>query len=185
MSWHVRWVCYTEHMRSWLSMVTGAVLLIMAALPLTACGGGQKLMINGIEVYARYWNRTIQELSPRASYELQCAPNMIQYTLLARAGRYPSSVGAAGCGQRRIYSRVGVQWFSDADASGPSAAYQLQLQQQQAQAHAHHRRQQQMHQQQMQQQQMQRQQRQQQQRMQRQRMQRPQIYRPQGLRRYK
>lgn len=69
------------------------------------------IVVNGIEVYENYWNKTIAELLPRAKFDLNCAPDKITFSLFRKNIRTPSEVGAAGCGQRAVYIRAARAWI--------------------------------------------------------------------------
>ena len=105
--------------------------LVLLAMTMVGCAG-TKIVVDGIEIYARYWVEARQQLSQRASFDLQCDPNTLHYSLLARTARWAGTVGVSGCGQRVTYTSVGRgQWFADGQ-QGAEQARQIQLQQQRA-----------------------------------------------------
>ncbi|MEM9188307.1 MAG: hypothetical protein AAGF12_03985 [Myxococcota bacterium] len=104
------------------------------------CARARPIVVSGIEVYPQYWSAAVEGIAPRASFELQCPQHELRYRLLRRLGRYPSEVGVIGSGQRRLYTRVGYQWFSDSP-EGMHAAEVARRQQAAtgaAAAHYHH-----------------------------------------------
>jgi hypothetical protein len=83
----------------------GLLALVCASVASLACGE-KVIVVNGIVVYQRPWAHTTSELEPRASFEFQCPREQLSFTLLKRRGRYPTEVGAEGCGRRGVYIRV-------------------------------------------------------------------------------
>ncbi len=79
-------------------------ILIAAALTsASACASSPTIMVNRIEVYENYWQRTLGQLGRRASFDLKCPANQINFTLFRKLGRTPVEVGADGCGKRAVY----------------------------------------------------------------------------------
>lgn len=64
------------------------------------------IVVNGIRVYERHWDKTLQELRPRASFDFGCPQEQLRFTLFKRSGRAPTEVGAQGCGHRGMYVRA-------------------------------------------------------------------------------
>ncbi|MFW5876373.1 MAG: hypothetical protein ACOCXM_06520 [Myxococcota bacterium] len=64
------------------------------------------IVVDGIRVYERHWQQTLDELRPRASFDFGCPPGQIRFTLFKRTGRAPTEVGAQGCGRRGMYVRA-------------------------------------------------------------------------------
>lgn len=91
-------------------------LWIVAALGVLAMSCGRVIVVDGIRVYEDNWRETTEELTPRASFDFDCAPQGLEFSLLQKAGRHPSSVGVTGCGRRATYTRVGRLWFSDSES---------------------------------------------------------------------
>ena len=78
-------------------------------LLLSACGGGPTIRVNGIEVYEKYWNQTLEDLRPRAAFDLNCPTGQSEFVLFKRVGALPSEVGVVGCSKRATYVRTIVQ----------------------------------------------------------------------------
>lgn len=98
----------------------------VAAL-LTAGCAGNRIVVNGIEVYESYWNKALSSLEGRAAFEMQCPASSLQFLLLQRKGRYPSQIAVNGCGKRAMYVRsllhgALTEWMlSSASWNEPSA----------------------------------------------------------------
>ncbi|MFW5920217.1 MAG: hypothetical protein ACOCUS_00150 [Polyangiales bacterium] len=105
-------------------------LLVLIVACAAACGG-RKIVVSGTEVYESHWNATLEELEPRASFELDCPTGQLTFSLIRRAGRRPVEVGVEGCGARELYTRVGDTWFGSGQAD-QAAAHRRQLEQQAA-----------------------------------------------------
>jgi hypothetical protein len=84
-------------------------LAVMVLVVLTACATGGTTKVNGIEVYKKYWNNTLQELRARVAFDLNCPAERADFILFKRVGRLPSEVGATACGKRAMYVRSVVQ----------------------------------------------------------------------------
>ncbi len=85
-------------------LVRRALLLVALGTTVAACGGGKKIIVvSGIEVYEKHWNQVLTDLGPRASYDLSCPREKLEFTLFKRTGRVPTEVGVAGCGTRAMY----------------------------------------------------------------------------------
>ena len=69
------------------------------------CGGGQVILVSGVEVYENVWLKTVDQLDDRAAFELSCPIGQLSYTLLRKHLRYPVEVGVTGCGRRGVYLR--------------------------------------------------------------------------------
>ena len=87
-------------------------------------GCGRAIFIDGREVSERRWVEAAETVRDRAGFDFQCDPRGIQLTLVAVSGRRPSVVGAAGCGHRTTYSRVGYQWFARDEGNAAGGAQQ-------------------------------------------------------------
>ena len=73
---------------------------------LTSCGGSSpKLVVDGIEVYEHQWVHTMNQIGPRAAFDLECPREQLKFTLFTRIGRYPTEIGVRGCGRRSTYVR--------------------------------------------------------------------------------
>jgi hypothetical protein len=88
-----------------------AFVLALGCLGASGCGG-PKIVVSGIEVYAKVWDKTVQDLGARASYEMGCPAQNLQYTLLRRSGRNPVEVGVEGCGKRALYIRPEIAGYA-------------------------------------------------------------------------
>ena len=76
---------------------------------LTSCGGSSpNLVVDGIEVYEHQWVHTMNQIGPRAAFDLDCPREQLEFTLFTRVRRYPTEVGVRGCGRRSTYVRDGV-----------------------------------------------------------------------------
>src|SRR5262245_11253865 len=95
--------------------------LIASTLAL-ACGGGQVIQVNGVEIYEKYWNKALKDLTPRASFDLHCPENGLSFTLFRKDGRQASEVGVSGCGSQLTYVRVANTWYSNAESGSAAAA---------------------------------------------------------------
>jgi len=85
-------------------------ILLVFGLLLTLAGcGGNKIVVNGIEVYESYWLEAIDKLAPRASHDMGCSRDQLQFTLFSRVGRHPNQIGVIGCGRRATYTRPTVR----------------------------------------------------------------------------
>lgn len=82
--------------------------LLLTVIALAGCASKRVIVVNNIEVYEHIWNDTVQQLAPRASFDLHCQPDQMQYLLFRRTGRYPVEVGVMGCGQQAVYSRPSI-----------------------------------------------------------------------------
>ncbi|MDP1828033.1 MAG: hypothetical protein Q8L48_32460 [Archangium sp.] len=67
---------------------------------LSGCAGNV-VMVDGIEIYEKVWDRTKGELARRAAAELNC--RQVDFTLVRREGRAPVEVLVVGCGRRGMY----------------------------------------------------------------------------------
>jgi hypothetical protein len=84
-----------------------ALGLLLAALGASACGPRhQVIVVNGIQVYDNRWRQVIDQLGPRASFELGCPGPQLQFILLRMQGRAPVEVGVQGCGHSAVYLRL-------------------------------------------------------------------------------
>ena len=81
------------------------LMLCAFALLATACGGSQKIVVNGIEVYENHWNKAKSDIQLRAVTEMSCSAEQLDYTLLSRSGRAPTVVTVHGCGKTATYER--------------------------------------------------------------------------------
>jgi hypothetical protein len=77
--------------------------LALLALFVTGCATGNVVMVDGIEIYERVWERTKDELGRRAAAELNCGT--IDFQLIRREGREPVEVLVRGCARRAMYVR--------------------------------------------------------------------------------
>jgi hypothetical protein len=84
------------------------VLAVLFFVLLTVGCGGAVIMVNGIEVYERTWQRTIDELLPRTTFDLDCPAQQLSFTLFRKLGREPVEVGVEGCGRRGLYMRPNI-----------------------------------------------------------------------------
>lgn len=91
--------------------------------------GSNVIVVNGIEVYEKYWNRAVSDIQPRATYEMQCPAQQLQFELVRREGRHPSEVAVNGCSRRALYARsiIRVGWGAAASTNWvlSSASWQL------------------------------------------------------------
>ena len=56
------------------------------------------------------------DLSKRASFELNCPAEKLEYTVLQkRADGYVTSYGVSGCEKRAVYVISGFQWLLNSD----------------------------------------------------------------------
>ena len=76
-------------------------VLLLATL-LVSCAG-QKIMVNGVEVYEGYWENAKDEIAALATKESGCSTFAFQ--LIRRSGNRPSEVIAVGCGRAMTYTR--------------------------------------------------------------------------------
>jgi hypothetical protein len=81
------------------------MLVIVTLLAAAACGGPQKVVVNGIEVYENHWNKAKADIQLRAVQEMSCSAEQLDYTLLSRSGRAPTVVTVKGCGKTALYER--------------------------------------------------------------------------------
>jgi hypothetical protein len=86
-------------------MTSNKVLVALTLLAAAACGGPQKIVVNGIEVYENHWNKAKADIQLRAVQEMSCSPEQLDYTLLSRSGRAPTVVTVRGCGKTALYER--------------------------------------------------------------------------------
>lgn len=93
---------------------------LIAGLLVAGCAGSV-VVVDGIEVYESHWMEAQRQVGPRASFELDCPEEQLQFRLFRREGRAPSEVGAEGCGRREVYTRVGQTWFSSGQRAGAEA----------------------------------------------------------------
>lgn len=82
--------------------VRRALWVVSLGAMLVGCGGNV-IVVNGIEVYEKQWQKVLTDLGPRASYDLNCPRDHLEFTLLKRTGTVPTEVGVAGCGIRATY----------------------------------------------------------------------------------
>lgn len=82
------------------------------SVALSGCHRGPKIEVNGIVIYERYWTAAVAEVQPRASFELDCPPESLEFTLFRRSGPVPTDVGVRGCGRRSVYVNTGIGWFA-------------------------------------------------------------------------
>jgi hypothetical protein len=81
-----------------------------------ACGGSV-IVVNGIEVYERLWDRAAQQVTQRASFDLQCPAQQLELTLIEKTVREPTAIGVRGCGRQGTYVRplvgghLSTQWL--------------------------------------------------------------------------
>ena len=105
-----------------------ASLLMLVFLASAGCASHRVIVVNNIEVYENIWNQTMRDLAPRASFDLHCQVEQMQFILFRRTGRYPVEVGVMGCGAQAVYSRPSIggyisnNWVlqSSTVQSGPS-----------------------------------------------------------------
>jgi hypothetical protein len=102
-------------------------LIVVAAS--AGCGGSNVIVVNGIEVYEKYWNRAVSDITPRATFEMQCPQQQLQFVLMRRDGRHPSEIAVTGCSKRALYARsiIRVGWGAAASSSWvlSSASWQV------------------------------------------------------------
>jgi hypothetical protein len=80
-------------------------MLALFLLAVVSACGGQTIQVNGIEVYEKHWNKTLEELRPRVAFDMNCPADQAEFVLFKRVGRVPSEVGVQGCGKRGMYVR--------------------------------------------------------------------------------
>jgi hypothetical protein len=81
-----------------------ALSVVMAGL--AACGGSkQKVTVNGIEMYQKYWDRAVSELRPRASLEMQCDGAGLEFNLLKKFHYEATEIVVKGCDKSALYIR--------------------------------------------------------------------------------
>jgi hypothetical protein len=102
------------------SMRVVVVALLWAAV-VVGCSG-PKIEVNGIQVYERHWNKTLEELKPRVEFELGCPAHQVEFHLFKRTQRTPTEVGVTGCGKRGMYVRTVVDtrvgpWVLNSESS--------------------------------------------------------------------
>ena len=61
-----------------------------------ACAGGKIITVSNIQVYERYWNKAVESLGKRASFDLNCPADQLEFKLFRKFGRYPTEVGVTG-----------------------------------------------------------------------------------------
>ena len=77
--------------------------LALLGMLVTGCATGNTIVVDGIEIYERVWERTKVELGRRAAAEINCGT--IDFNLIRREGREPVEVLVLGCGRRAMYVR--------------------------------------------------------------------------------
>jgi hypothetical protein len=82
-----------------------ATIVLMLALAFTtgACAG-RLIKVNGIEIREQDWQRTLEELRPRVSFDM-CPAEQTTFVLLSRGSGVPTQVGVVGCSKRAVYVR--------------------------------------------------------------------------------
>ena len=104
--------------------------LALFSLSFFSCGSSSGsravITVTGVQVYERIWQQTLQEITPRATYELQCPAEQLSFSLIRKYGRSPVQVGISGCGQRILYVRpiiggVVGSWRPETTASTPTS----------------------------------------------------------------
>ncbi len=83
-----------------LKRLSGLVALLALAL---FAGCAKKMVVTGVPVYEEHWLATVDSLGPRASDDLGCPSDQLDWSLYARRGRLPFEVGVQGCGNRLVY----------------------------------------------------------------------------------
>ncbi|MEM9188887.1 MAG: hypothetical protein AAGF12_06910 [Myxococcota bacterium] len=85
------------------------IVCCASAVGLLACrtrASRTVLISNGIEVYSDIWERTKEELAPRAILDLNCRE--LSFALLRKVVRQPTEVAVTGCGSTAIYARLSI-----------------------------------------------------------------------------
>lgn len=99
--------------------VVAAALVVVGMSAISGCGRKPVLRMNGVTVYERIWDKTVQRLAPQASAELQCHQLDLTYALFRKRGRHPTQIGVKGCGQTVVYHRRGRRgWVMVAEMTG-------------------------------------------------------------------
>jgi len=81
-------------------------LALLALITAAGCAGN-RIVVNGVEVYEKVWNQTKGELGPRAAFDLDCQAEM-NFVLNRKVGRIPVEVVVTGCGREALYTRMVV-----------------------------------------------------------------------------
>ncbi len=75
-----------------------ALLSLVALL-----GCAPKLVVTGVAVYEEHWFATVDSLRERASQDLGCPADQLEWSLFSRHGQLPREVGVNGCGREVTY----------------------------------------------------------------------------------
>lgn len=84
------------------------MLRVLGFVLVAACAKKNIIVVNGHEVYERVWERTVSDITSRATFDLGCPAEQLTVTLLEKYGRDPVEVGVEGCGHRIRYTRPRV-----------------------------------------------------------------------------
>jgi hypothetical protein len=99
-----------------------AVGMIAALLfGMASIAGCTKIVVDGVEVYERYWEPVETQIRSRAAFDFDCH-DTINLTLLGRTGRHPSAVGVRACGKTGTYTR---NLFPDSDGFAQATEWAL------------------------------------------------------------
>jgi hypothetical protein len=76
--------------------------LALWALSIVA-GCAPTILVSGVPVHEDQWYATVASLERRASRDLDCPAERLDWSLYERRGKVPHRVGATGCGRSQIY----------------------------------------------------------------------------------
>ena len=79
-------------------------VLVMSLALATGCSPN-KLVINGIEVYEKHWLAATRDVGRRASVQMNCPVDQLEFLLLHREMRDPTEIEVTGCGRTAVYER--------------------------------------------------------------------------------
>jgi hypothetical protein len=93
-----------------------AVTFVGIAALLCSCMG-PVITVDGITIYEKIWSDTVQTLTTRAKFDLNCQEQP-DLTLIERRWRHPSVVGVRACGLSGTYIRT-IDLSGDVAVAGP------------------------------------------------------------------
>lgn len=87
----------------------------MLSFMLVSLVGGcrKKIVVTGISIHESYWQRAVESLEERASFDLDCPTDQLSYRLFGKVGRHASHIGVEGCGNRAAYVGGYGGWLRD------------------------------------------------------------------------
>ncbi len=92
---------------------------VIFSLVLLMVGCMSTMLSGGFEVEKDSTEQAFENVRNRASFETGCDKSQIDLVVLATSGQgsvYATQIGATGCGQRSVYSRIDYVWVLDSTA---------------------------------------------------------------------